>query len=140
MMHSREPRYCRVEDGSVSVEALFWLVLVVIVMAVFVDGTEIFSAQGKMLRIVQDANRAYSTQLLDDMDGDGDIDTDDVAAYIKNRLSGISPTATVTIVDTGTRVASRVSAPASDFLVFGILPALSGTTLEVRAVHMLEPA
>jgi len=131
MFGSRCFAYCRDEDGALSIEALFWLVLVVTVMALFVDGTTMLNAQGKILRITQDADRAYSVGFL--------TSPADIQTYITNRLSGVAPTVTATSSLTGNIITTTVTAPATDFQVFGLFPAFKGLTITVNAVHMNEP-
>lgn len=124
-------RFFRDERGSLSVEALFWFMLVVGVLAIFVDGTSMFSAQGKILRIVADANRAYSVGFLDT--------TTDVENYIKSRLSSVSSVSATAKVS-GQVIYTTVTVPATDFQVFGLIPPFQGLTITARADHLIEPS
>lgn len=125
--------FCRDEEGALSFEALFWLVMVVFVLGIFVDGTAMFNAQDRILRITQDANRAYAIQMLKT--------TTDVQNYIDTRLGVVSKgvSATSTISSDGERIQTTVTAPATDFQIFGLFPAFSGMTLTVKADHLIEP-
>ena len=124
--------FCRDERGALSLEALFWLVLVVLAMAIFVDGTSMFSAQGRMLRIVQDANRAYSLGFLKT--------TDDVQNYVDTRLALHGGSVSTTSTVSGDMIFTSASAPAADFEVFGLFPAFNGLKITAKADHMIEPS
>ena len=122
------------ETGALSIESILWVSIMFLVTAVFIDSTAMFNAQTRVLRIAQDADRAYSL---------GFIETPaDVEAYIEGRLSAVSPTvdaiSTVTTTPNGDVITTTVTLPATDFQIFGSIPAFSGLTINVAAMHLVE--
>ena len=140
MVFPRLRRHCRDERGSLSIEALFWLVLVVSVLAMFVDATSMFTAQARILRIVSDANRAYSVNFLSS--------TDAVKSYLSYRLGTVAPEVK-TDPDTHIQVSlssdektiyTSVTVQGAYFQVFGLFPAFDGLKVTAKAAHMVDPS
>ena len=126
----RMQRQAKAEDGAVTVEALFWVVCIVFVFGLIVDASSLFYTQSNVLRTVQDANRNMSI---------GRFRTPEEAkAYVETVLDPVSPNATATVTVAGSVVTTRVTVPAGDLQLIGILAPLSGIPITVQGRHYIE--
>ena len=118
------------EDGAVTIEALFWVVAIVFVFGLVVDASSLFYTQSNVLRTVQDANRNMSI---------GRFRTaEEAKAYVETVLDPVSPNATATVTVAGSIVTTRVTVPAGDLQLIGILAPLSGIPITVQGRHYIE--
>lgn len=118
------------EDGAVTVEALFWVVCIVFIFGLIVDASSLFYTQSNVLRTVQDANRNMSI---------GRFRTPEEAkAYVETALDPVSPNAVATVTVAANVVTTRVTVPAGDLQLIGILAPLSGVPITVQGRHYIE--
>ena len=124
------------EDGSSTVEAVLWMPFFVVLLALIVDASMLFNSQAQMLRVVQDANRAYSTGQFGN--------PEQVQEYLVTRLAPMSERVSVPapVLDT-TEVPSGIirttaSIPAADLNSIGLITALMNFDLSVTAQHYRE--
>lgn len=118
------------EDGAVTVEALFWVVCIVFIFGLIVDASSLFYTQSNVLRTVQDANRNMSI---------GRFRTPEEAkAYVETALDPVSPNAVATVTVVANVVTTRVTVPAGDLQLIGILAPLSGVPITVQGRHYIE--
>lgn len=123
-------RFRRRTDGAATVEAVLWLPVFVFLFGLLSDTALLFGSQSRVLRVVQDANRAMSVGRF--------MSTDATETFIRQQISGLSPNAIVsTTVDQGV-ILSRVTIPASDITVTGIVTAFADLEVNVTAEHMSE--
>ena len=128
-------RFSKADDGSATVEAVIWLPVFFGILILVTDASLLFNSQAQMLRIVQDANRAYSTGQL--------LDTNAVDSYITTRVSGITNRATISSSVDTTQVPAGVittslTIPADDLDAIGIIAGLTGFNVTVSAQHYVE--
>lgn len=128
-------RFSRQEEGSSTIEAVIWLPVFFGITILVADASMLFNSQAQMLRIVQDANRAYSTGQL--------LDTTDVESYITSRVAGITNRATIaSSVDTALVpagvITTSLAIPADDLDAIGIIAGLTGFDVSVAAQHYVE--
>ena len=125
-------RFAKKEDGSASIEALLWFVVAVTIGGVMTDASAVFHAQSNVMRIMQDANRAYSMGYI--------TNTADHEAYIEGRIDDVSPTVTATtsLNADGDVLTTRVELPASDLMVMGLFASLANITLGFGSKHVIE--
>ena len=83
----------RRDEGTASVEALFWIPAFVAVFSLMADASMMYHYEARVLRIVQDANRNLSNTRFDDGAS--------VEAEIKTRLKaiGVTPKSVTATVD-----------------------------------------
>lgn len=123
-------RQARNEDGAVTLEALFWVVAIVTIFGLVVDASSLFYTQSNVLRTVQDANRNMSI---------GRFRTAEEAKnYVETTLAPVSPNASATVTVAGNVVTTRVTVPAGDLQLIGILAPLSGIPITVQGRHYIE--
>ena len=129
-------RFIRHDNGGVTIEAVLWMPVFVALLCLVADASLIFGRQAEVLRVVQDANRAMS---VGKFGTDGDIDATEVAeAYIKDRINGLAPHATVDTTVTSGVIRTVVTIPSSDLTANTPIGFLDSLTIEVAAEHLSE--
>ncbi|MBC7153699.1 MAG: pilus assembly protein [Rhodobacteraceae bacterium] len=117
-------------EGTATVEAVLWLPVFIFLFGLLADTALLFGSQSRVLRVVQDANRAMSIGRF--------TKADDTMAYIKDQIAGLSPNAIVsTVVEDGI-IYTQVSIPASDVTATGIVTAFADLQVNVFAEHLSE--
>lgn len=119
------------DDAAVSVDAVLWMPVFIFLFALLADVSLILGDQARVLRVVQDTNRAVSI---------GRIRTsEDAEQYIRDQISDLSPNAEVdTVVDDAGVIHSTVILPVSDLTATRMVNALKGMNVTVTAQHMAE--
>lgn len=120
----------RSEAGSVSAEAVIWLPIFCVIIAIVGDTSLVFLRQAEAIRVVQDANRELAVGLL--------TDEASTEAYIHAGLVNISPNATVTTTITNGIIRTRVQMPASDLTATHFFTALEGISVDFSAEFLSE--
>ncbi len=118
------------ERGSATIEAVLWLPAFVFLFVMIADVSLVFHRQSQILRVTQDANRAYSVGRLSN-----NAATED---FIKSALANLSSRVTATTVVTGGVIKSDVRVPVVDLVAVGVFKFLRGYNISVRAEHFLE--
>ena len=120
----------RSEAGSVSAEAVIWLPLFCLIIAMVADTSLVFLRQAEAIRVVQDANRELAIGLL--------TDEASTEAYIHAGLVNISPHATVTTTIINGIIQTRVQMPASDLTATHFFMPLEGISVDFSAEFLSE--
>ena len=120
----------RAEDGNATIESVLWMPFFVALFTLIVDGTVIFNNHSNVLRIVHDANRAFS---VGNVESGAETETL-IAANAAHISSNLSVTTSVTngIINTVVRV------PAGDMDMTGLFSSIAGATITINAQHYLE--
>lgn len=123
-------RFRKEETGSATVEAVLWLPLFVVVFVMIADVSFVFHRQSQMMRIVQDANRAFSVGRLSS--------EEETENFVTDALAGLSESAVaVTTLNAGV-ISTSVQVPVTDMVAVGFFNFLSGYNVEVSSEHYLE--
>lgn len=118
------------ESGAITVESVLWLPIYMLFFALIADVSMMFHSQAKVTRIVQDANRLASFQVLTDADA--------VEKNVKARLAPFSKNASVvTTLGTGA-VATTVTMPVTDIAIIGFMGQLMRFDITVSSMHLVE--
>lgn len=118
------------ESGGVTIEGLFWTMGIFLVFGLVVDSTALFYTQSSVLRAVQDGNRNMSI---------GRFRTEaEVEAYVTSALAGTSPNAVAVTTVSGSVVTTRVTVPAGDLQLLGMLAPLRNLPITVQGRHYIE--
>lgn len=133
----------RDEEGSASIEALLWIPMFFLVLVLSVQVAMIATSQSRVMRIVQDGNRAYALGRLDAnmvCTPGQEADAPSTRAYIANAVNGISPRATITsrVNCTAKTITSTVHMPFTDLSSFRVLPNSSTFRTTVWAQQVRE--
>ena len=118
------------EGGSATLEAVLWLPVFISFMVLAADASFIFFGQNQAYRVVQDANRNLSIGRLQS--------EEEVVDYVLERLSSISPNATVTAIIDGGIIASVAKIPVTDLMATSFFSAFLDVELTVGARHFVE--
>src|SRR5690606_30660330 len=128
-LSGRIPCFVRSESGAATVEAVLWLPMFVMIVALLADVSMMFHGQSRLLRVAQDANRNLSVDRL----------TTEAEAqdFVIAQLAKVSPNtqATTAISNTGL-ITTTVSVPLNDLDLFGIAKIFSGARMTVSAQHL----
>ncbi|MBD3677118.1 MAG: hypothetical protein HUJ27_01810 [Rhodobacteraceae bacterium] len=133
-MKSGLSRFRRDTDGSITIEALFWLPLVAISFAITVDLSMMFNANTLAIRVLQDTNRRLAAN--------GIWTEADAEAYVMSRIAATSPNARVTTrVDmTSGLTTTMIVMPTSDIDLFGLVAPLARSEIFVVSQLYIECA
>ncbi|WP_417720886.1 TadE/TadG family type IV pilus assembly protein [Salipiger sp.] len=118
------------EDGSVTVESVIWLPMFLMLLTMMIDVSMVFNRQSEMMRIVQDANRAYSV---------GRISTSEAAEeFILTAIAAFAPTATVSTSFMNGVVRTRLIVPTSDLMPINTIPVFRNRSVVVETEQLAE--
>jgi len=126
----RVTRFARATDGAATIEAVLWLPMFVMIVALLADVSMMFHGQTKMLRIAQDANRNMSVGRL--------TTTGETENFVLTRMASMSPNALAATTVTAGLVTTTVSVPINDLDLFGVAKIFDGARISVRTEHLLE--
>jgi len=126
----RLDRWLRGQDGSVSVEAALWLPIFMGLILLITNTSLVFYGQSQAMRVVQDANRAFST---------GRLATEaDVRQFIIDRLAPLTAEPIVeTVVHQGV-IYTTAQLPVEDLAHIGTLNMFSGYHVNVASQFFVE--
>lgn len=127
-------RYRQHEDGSVTVEFVLWIPILVLLISLTADAALLFGAKANVLRVVQDANRAASIGRL----GPVDEMTVEAQDYVRARIGFMADNATITSVVNGNVISTTVVIPSNDLIATGFLGRLANINVTINAQHLLE--
>lgn len=127
--------FVRREDGTATVESVIWLPIFFVILVMIADASLLFNSQARMLRMVQDANRAYSTGQLDQ--------PADVENFLVAQMFPMSEHVRATsVLDTSAIPAgvidTTLTIPARDLVSIGLVTALTNFDMSVNARHYRE--
>lgn len=125
-------RFQKSEDGSASIESLFWIPLFVFFLVLVLDVSFIFFGKARVLQSVQDGNRALSIGVLST--------EEETEEFVQTLLSSYTANAVVnsTIDLANGVVTTDVTIPAVDLMIVGSIPVFRQTMIPVSAQHFLE--
>jgi Flp pilus assembly pilin Flp len=117
------------EDGAATIEAVLWLPIFIVLIGAAVDITMIFHAHSRVLRVVQDVNRAMSVGRI----------TDEATAQdtMVNMLPSYPDVSAFVNVSDGI-ITSQVSVPVSSVLAIGMVASLMDNDIIIRTQQFLE--
>lgn len=121
----------RDENGSVTIEFVLWLPLLMSLFLIATDATVAFMRQSQMWQVSRDTARIVSRY--------GMTETAAETYAIQNAAFG-STVPAVDVARTGTEVTVAISTPADALTVFGTLNFALGERITTRVVHAMEPS
>ncbi|MDU8926836.1 TadE/TadG family type IV pilus assembly protein [Alisedimentitalea sp. MJ-SS2] len=123
--------FLRDEEGSFTIEFVIWTPIFVIMMAIMMNVSMVFFHESQILRVVQDANRAYAQKRI--------TSTEDNEAYILSKLSYLNATPTITSVETGGAIRTTFAVPVTDLMPFTLMEdAFTSKQIVVTSDQVLE--
>lgn len=127
---SDQRNFLKRDEGSVSIETLLWLPMIIIVLGLIFDAASLFHQYPRISRAVQEAHRSLSVNKLKDAAS--------TEAFIETQLASISSKADATTTITGDVVTTDVVIPASDIPMIGMFAILAGVQIKISGAHVLE--
>lgn len=122
--------FARDEDGSASIESLFWVPVFVFMLVLILDTSFIFFGKSQALRAIQDGNRALSVRAIADEDATEKV----IIAAMVDYAPGIT---VETVIEDGI-IISTATMPAKELMIVGSIPVFKDTVISVTAKHFLE--
>ena len=124
-------RFLRDDDGSFTIEAVIWMPIFAIILALIFNISMVFFTESQLLRIVQDANRAFSLGRLDD--------TTATENYITNALAYLDTTVAVTTTLDGGIISTVLNVPAVDLMPMSFMrDQFRDIAITVRSQQLVE--
>ena len=120
-------KFVRGTDGGVTLRAIRWFPVYIVIFLMVADFSLMFQAQAKATRIAFDGNRQASLGAL--------ATETEVERAILNRLVSLSPQAKVNTVFSTGAITTTLTMPASDLLTIGSLLDLINLDITVSSVH-----
>ncbi|MFK7745450.1 MAG: TadE/TadG family type IV pilus assembly protein [Roseobacter sp.] len=105
-------RFCRSEDGSFTLEAVIWMPIFAILLAITMNLSMVFYYESQMLRVAQDATRAFSL---------GRLTEEEAESYVQQSLAFIGANITVNTQQNGYIAQTIVSTNANELMPFSLM-------------------
>lgn len=127
--------FLRQETGGVTIEFVLWLPVVIAILLLIVDSSLLFMSRSHAMRVLQDTNRLYS---VGQFTGTPAERIDKAENYALARLTGLSPSATATTVETNRVVRTQATMETREIAQIGFLGMMIDMTMVVTAEHRVE--
>lgn len=127
--------FLRQEAGGVTIEFVLWLPVVIAILLLIVDSSLLFMSRSHAMRVLQDTNRLYS---VGQFTGTPAERIDKAENYALARLTGLSPSATATTVETNRVVRTQATMETREIAQIGFLGMMIDMTMVVTAEHRVE--
>jgi Flp pilus assembly protein TadG len=111
----------RSEDGSFTVEFVIWMPIFAVLLAIVMNLSMVFYYESQMLRVAQDATRAFSMGKFEDDPNLGMTAEELAEAFIADRLSFIQANLTIDTQIVGLVAQTVVSTNASELMPFSLM-------------------
>lgn len=123
-------RFRRSEDGSFTLEAVIWMPIFAVLLAIIMNLSMVFFYESQMLRITQDATRAYSMGRMTEAEAE---------TYIADRLSFIGANFTIQTNQVGLVAQSVVRTTAAELMPFDLMSGpFEGVPIGVSTQYIIE--
>jgi Flp pilus assembly protein TadG len=124
-------RFFTDEDGSFTIESVVWMPIFAILIAIIMNVSMVFYGESQMMRVVQDANRAFSLGRFED-----ELETE---TYILANLDHMDANFTVETTLSGGVITTELSAPAADLMPLNLMTsAFDSVDVSVFAQQLVE--
>jgi Flp pilus assembly protein TadG len=125
-------RFKEDERGIATIESLLWMPLFFYLFILITDVSFIFYGKAQALRIIQDGNRAYATNLMD---------LESARARIEARLDGLALGSEVTSMNYSSAtglVTTTARMPAASLMAVGSIPQFINLDVNITEQHYRE--
>jgi Flp pilus assembly protein TadG len=114
--------FLRDETGSYTLEFAIWMPIFAILLAIVMNLSMIFYYESQMLRVTQDATRAYSLGRFIESAEDGTAE-EQAEQYIQANLNFIGAPLDVQVTTVGSIAQATVTANAAEMMPFSLMSA-----------------
>lgn len=123
-------RFRRSEDGSFTIETVIWMPIFAILLAIVMNLSMVFYYESQMLRISQDAVRAFSLGRFTEAEAEN---------YISVRLAHIDAEIDIDVRQVGFIAQAIVSSNAGELMPFDLMSsAFEGVPIGVSTQYIIE--
>lgn len=126
------------DTGSASLEAVLWMPVFIVFIALVFDASMILMNRAHILRAVQDANRAFAVGRLETTTQAAEAVAAEVARYGATVHPGGGDKNTVLSSRQGSFIQTIVRVRAGDLSAVGLLQPFANLQLTVYANHLIE--
>jgi Flp pilus assembly protein TadG len=123
----RISRFFRDVSGSMTVEAVIWLPIFTVCIALIIDIASIYKNKSEVAALIQTANRAYSTGEF--------MNETELANFVRASLVQVSASPTVNVTLAADEFTTRVVLNTSDLMPIGVLIVLKDRPVNVSYSH-----
>lgn len=127
--------FSRQETGGATIEFVLWLPIVIAILLLIVDSSMLFMSRTHAMRVLQDTNRLYSVGQFTGTPAERIQKAQD---YALARLTGLSPSATTTTVETNRVVRTQATMETREIAQIGFLGLMIDMTMVVTAEQKVE--
>jgi len=114
--------FFRDENGSYTLEFVIWMPIFAILLAIVMNLSMVFYYESQMLRVTQDATRAYSLGRFIESTENGTAEVQ-AEQYIQANLNFINAPLTIDVNTVGSVAQATVRANAADMMPFSLMSA-----------------
>lgn len=118
------------EDGGATVEVIIWMPFFIVLFSLVAETALIFGGKARVLRVIQDVNRAVSVGRIRDLEV--------AEQQIKMALVNLAPRAEVTTQVIDGIIQTEVVVFVSDFSTLSLIDAFDNVKMSVVAQHFAE--
>lgn len=115
-------RFFRDENGSYTLEFVIWMPIFAVLLAIVMNLSMIFYYESQMLRVTQDATRAYSLGRFIESNENGTAEAQ-AEQYIQANLNFINAPLTIDVQTVGSVAQATVRANAAEMMPFSLMSA-----------------
>ncbi len=117
-------------EGAATIEIVIWVPVFALLLGLMADTALIYGGKSRILRVVQDSNRAMSIGRI--------TTTADLEDEIELQLAGLSQNAVATAMVQNGIISSTVVIPVADLTATKLVDAFDGLEIAVSSQHMAE--
>ena len=136
---ARARHWLKDENGSYTLEAVIWMPIFAILLAIIVNVSMVFYYEAQMLRVTQDATRAYSLGRFPNDPDNGIFATVEAENYILNQLAYLGADIDVDVSEVGFVASSVVVTNAAELMPFDLFSGpFQGVPIGVSTQFIIE--
>lgn len=118
------------ESGSATIEAVLWMPVFVFILTLIFDTSLTFLGKAQVMRLMQDANRAYSTGQIRSLQ--------EAEEFVRSGIEAMGANAEVTTWQIGNIVRTDVTLRAGDLSGVGVFQRIANTNIRLSSQHLVE--
>lgn len=118
------------ESGSATIEVVLWMPVFVFILTLIFDTSVTFLGKAQILRLIQDANRAYSTGQIRSLQ--------DAEEFVRSGVEAMGAKPEVVSQQIGNIVRTDVTLRAGDLATVGFLQRFANTDIRLSSQHLVE--
>ena len=127
---SKARKWFKADDGGATVEVIIWMPFFIVLFSLVAETALIFGGQARILRVVQDVNRAVSVGRIRDLQEAED--------RILAAISDLAPRAEVATTVADGVIRTEVLVFVSDFSTLSLIDAFDDVQMTIVSQHFAE--